>query len=913
VTTGDQPSPVTPEPGAAGPDSDTRVLHLREFGSVSGAPAPAADAQRAPTRIGPYRILRQLGRGGMGTVFLAEPAASCPVPMGRLVALKILHRADPEERRRFEREAAYLQSLRHPGIVRVLDAGEHEGQPYLAMQLIEGKRLDDLVLKGPMPERQAADLVVQALEALHVAHLAGILHRDIKPGNIMLDRAGTVRILDFGLASQVDRESRLTRTGNVVGTPAYMSPEQASGQRDAVTRRSDVYSMGACLYELVTAFQPYTADNSVAVLRRIIDEPLAAPSQLRPGLSRDLETVILVSMAKDPRDRYPNAEAMAADLRRFLEGRTVRARRVSRLTLLSRSCWRHRRMIALGSLAGFLAVSSMILAVVHTMKMQARRAAEQLALEEQVKASEWTEVPTVRGAIERASMKLPVATLGKGVLVRPLTEDHPVMGPVRLRATVVFEAPEASVQLFIHDIDVGDGYGLRLDCAADGALMTLTRENRELKKRTLKLRHDHHEPWQIQIEYDNQCVSAWINEEPPLRCFELVPLDGPEYVNACVAFNPDAVVVRNLRLERRPAPANPLADADQARFSKRYTQAISAYRDFLKDNPDSPLARDARFRIALCRELAGNIAGNHEAALQDFLTLAQDAKSDPQYTLQATFHAWRLSLNDPRHYDLADQLFERVRHDYELDALLSYIDDDTRKDLVQKYIDRGNTMGSIDPKRAQRLFATAAELATFLRMAQEVGLSRTREADMLVALGKYDEAQAILNTTMIDQQSQTEWRLKAYLKAAEVCRLRDDAQNAASDYLAVMKNAIGKDDLSQWARLWLGDLSLEEKDREHALALWRESPESQSLPGAIMARLVAGTGPMPETTDAFFANDIEYFIGRLALLAGDAKAYREALKNVVHMGPAYDWPTPLAVHLLSKLGGDEDAVPTPSP
>ena len=157
-------------------------------------------------RIGPYEVIRRIGAGGMGTVYHCKAVESCPIAIGKQVAIKVLRSADDDERKRFERESRYLQSLQHPGIVRVLDTGEDNNRLYLVMPLIDGKRLDDLV--GPqlelLPESKAIEWMVQALEALHVAHLAGILHRDLKPGNMMLDRDGRIKLLDFGLASAPD-------------------------------------------------------------------------------------------------------------------------------------------------------------------------------------------------------------------------------------------------------------------------------------------------------------------------------------------------------------------------------------------------------------------------------------------------------------------------------------------------------------------------------------------------------------------------------------------------------------------------------------------------------------------------------------------------------------------------------------
>ncbi len=893
--------------------SDTQVIHLQEFegndpdGDGDDLKAP----RRAPTQVGPYRIIRQLGRGGMGTVYLAEAAVSCPVPMGRPVAIKVLRRTDPEERRRFEREAAYLQSLRHPGIVRVLDSGEHEGRPFLVMQLIDGKRLDDLVLKGPLSERLAAEYTVQALEALHVAHLAGILHRDIKPGNIMLDEAGVVRILDFGLASHMHHESRLTRTGNVVGTPAYMSPEQASGSRDDVGRRSDVYSMGACLYELLTAFQPFTADNSVAVLRRIIDDPLVPPSQLRPGLSRELETVVMVAMAKDPRDRYATAEAMAEDLRRYLASGRVKAKRLSPGKVFLRSCWRHRRHIAAGSLAAFVALSAAGLGAIQLVKAQ--RAADARNAPPEPPAELWTTEKRIDTPLDAQGSGVHLSVygpLGEGVQLATLP---PVSGSARLTVTAELTATVSRVELFVNDRDVSKGYRLRLDGAEDGDRLVLMREDKVVASRALG-RVARGQPWKLSLEREDAVVTAIVtarlNELPPLRFLDLVPIDGEDASATYVAYAPGSAAVRKVLVERqkRPLMVSALATGDMARQDGHFARAQKEYEAFLRDHPDSPQARDASLRIGLCLEGLKD----DKDALTRFIDVAQANKDDPRYVLVATFHAWGCALRLGR-YEEAERSFDKIRSDYDLDTLVASIPEDTRKELLQDYLDRAEKLAAAEPQRATRLYSTATDLAVYLKVEEKVSQGRTGAGDILVGLGRFEDAKALYFSSATDQHLPVPLRMKAMLKVAEVERLNDLPSSAETAYLVVMNNPTAdQENNSQWARLWLGDLYLEQSDRDRALAVWRASPEALTRPGQAMARLAAGDAQLTATeVDRFYANDIEYFNGRLALMAGDAKRYADALSNVVHMGPAYDWPTPLAKHLLEVMKAAPPIEPPP--
>jgi tetratricopeptide (TPR) repeat protein len=882
--------------------SDTRVIHLEAFGDAdAGIPT---SARLDLNQVGPYRILRPLGRGGMGAVYLAEAAVSCPVPMGKQVAVKILHKSELEERRRFEREAAYMQSLRHPGIVRVLDSGEHDGRPYLVMQYVEGKRVDDLIIKGPMDQRQAADVVVQALEALHVAHLAGILHRDIKPGNIMLDPQGAVKILDFGLASHMHHESRLTRTGNVVGTPAYMSPEQASGNRIDLSKRSDIYSMGACLYELLTGFQPYTADNSVAVLRRIIDDPLVPPSQLRPELARDLETIVIVAMAKDPRDRYATAEGMAADLRRFLAGERIVARPVRPATLFARSCWRHRRAIATGALATFLVASAAVLGVIHLLRTQ--HANDAVVQNAPPVVNEWTTEWQFEGALDAPGSTVRLAPYTPSGTGAQLATLPAVSGPVRLTVTVELTAPVSVVELFVNDRDVDKGYRLRLDGGADDDVLSLMRDGKRVK--TLPLGHiARNQPWKLCLEHEDAYITARLNDLPPMKFLDLVPLEGQEAAATYIAFAPGSSVVRNVLLERQKTGeyVSALREGDGLRQDGRFATAQKRYEEFLRDHPDSPRVRDARLRIALCLEGRND----DEHALARFIEVAQESVDDPRYALVANFHAWACQLRLGQ-YENAERQFESIRSEYNFETLVSSIPEDTLNGLLKDYLDRAQKLAGAEPPRAARLYVTASELAAYLKITDAMSNGRTGAGDVLLSLGRRDEARTLYFGAASDQRLPVHLRMKAMLKVAEVDRLYDLVSSAVAAYTLVVNTPTEGEDYSQWARLWLGDLYLESGERDQAIATWKASTEAVSPPGMIMAKLLEPDASLPVSDNRYFANDYEYFTGRIALLSGDRARYTDCLQSVLRIGPAYDWPTPLAKHLLKKETPDS-SIPEP--
>jgi hypothetical protein len=288
-----------------------------------------ADAE-APPQLGDFRVLREVGRGGMGVVYEAEQLS-----LRRRVALKVLRfggPADPEALARFRREAETVARLHHTNIVPVFAFGCEQGVHYYAMQLIAGRSLAD-VPRGPLPAPAVvAGWGLQAAEALAYAHQRGVVHRDVKPSNLLLDGEGVVWLSDFGLARRAE-ETALTAAGVPLGTPRYMSPEQVAAAQP-VDHRTDVYSLGATLYELVTGRPVFDADNVPQLLAQVREAEPVPPRRLRPEVPRDLETILLKCLAKEPERRYASAQDLADDLRAFREDRPIRARRPS---LLERS------------------------------------------------------------------------------------------------------------------------------------------------------------------------------------------------------------------------------------------------------------------------------------------------------------------------------------------------------------------------------------------------------------------------------------------------------------------------------------------------------------------------------------------------------------------------------------------------
>ncbi len=285
--------------------------------AASSAPLPRKTPAALPEQFGRYRIVRQLGRGGMGTVYLAHDTQ-----LDRLVALKVPHFVadDPTALERFYREARVAATLDHPNLCPIHDVGQYEGVHYLTMPYIEGEPLSaSLAASSPAPQRQIAALVRQLALALEEAHRRGVIHRDLKPSNIMMNRRGEPVVMDFGLARQTDSgDVRLTQSGAIVGTPAYMPPEQVDGAATLLGPTCDVYSLGVILYELLTGRLPFQGGTTQVLCQILRDEP-RPPSAYRPDLDPRLEAICCKAMAKRINERYRSMADLVAALEQFLQ------------------------------------------------------------------------------------------------------------------------------------------------------------------------------------------------------------------------------------------------------------------------------------------------------------------------------------------------------------------------------------------------------------------------------------------------------------------------------------------------------------------------------------------------------------------------------------------------------------------
>src|SRR5947199_339850 len=333
------------EEAVAGVDSSAVAAYSAEAAAKAGS-AKVDDPDRVdkPVRaanrserfaavlgeLGDYELLEEVGRGGQGVVFRARQKS-----LNRTVALKVISLgqwASKAHLKRFRLEAEAAARLEHPGIVPIHEVGERGGSCYFSMKFVEGGQLDEIVRREPMPIRRAAELVAKMARTVHYAHDHGILHRDIKPGNILLDAKGEPHLTDFGLARLVESESSVTQTLEVLGTPSYMAPEQAVGNNTQLTSATDVYGLGAVLYQLLTGHPPFAGGTSYETIKLLLDTEPRQPRLLNSKISRDLSTICLKCLEKDSQRRYPSALALAEDIERSLKHEPIQARRAGVFT-----------------------------------------------------------------------------------------------------------------------------------------------------------------------------------------------------------------------------------------------------------------------------------------------------------------------------------------------------------------------------------------------------------------------------------------------------------------------------------------------------------------------------------------------------------------------------------------------------
>jgi serine/threonine-protein kinase len=389
-----------------------------------------SEVREAPgegSQIPGYRILGVLGRGGMGLVYKAHHLA-----LDRTVALKVIlggELAGDEPKARFLTEAQAVANVLHPNIVQIYDVGQTQELPYISLEYVDGGSLDQKVFRQPQDPRWSAALVDTIALAMHVAHRKGVIHRDLKPSNVLLTQDGAPKITDFGLAKRLESDSDHTRTGAIMGTPSYMAPEQAWGRNAEVGPQSDQYSIGAILYFLLTGSPPFQGTSVIETLEQVRTREPVRPSELQPKLHKDLETICLKCLEKEPAKRYASCEALALDLERYLRGDTILARPVSARERLWRLAQRNKKVAALTTSILILLVAVAVIATTYATILSRKNEALRIANEREKDARQEAET-SAKEAFQQNSIALH-ALRSLGRLIFDELKDIPGAQPVR--------------------------------------------------------------------------------------------------------------------------------------------------------------------------------------------------------------------------------------------------------------------------------------------------------------------------------------------------------------------------------------------------------------------------------------------------------------------------------------------------
>lgn len=341
-----------------GPANQTGVCSSCLFGeqtvvSPEFIPSESEQSINSPKYLKNYKIIETIARGGMGVVYLAEQT-----DLKRMVAIKMILKGDEassEELKRFQSEAKSVASLSHPNIIDVYEIGEESGHHFFSMEYVDGGNLTDLCKEGPLDGKKAANLILKVAKAIHYAHENGIIHRDLKPQNILLSSGEQIpKVADFGIAKNLEQMSLLTNPGTVMGSPSFMSPEQATGDWTNLKPQSDIYSIGAVLYYLITGRAPFKASSPAETMRQVLYSDPASPDLLNPDLDKDLNTICLKCLEKKPEHRYQSAQELAQDLLRYTEGKTIHAKPSSQTEKFAK--WAKRNPLSSGLAVGLVVV-----------------------------------------------------------------------------------------------------------------------------------------------------------------------------------------------------------------------------------------------------------------------------------------------------------------------------------------------------------------------------------------------------------------------------------------------------------------------------------------------------------------------------------------------------------------------------
>ncbi|HOB53608.1 MAG TPA: protein kinase [Acidobacteriota bacterium] len=592
---GDGADPADGHP-AVPPSSRSAASTTAEMGPEGFTP------RQLPEHVGPYDIQAELGRGGMGVVYRAwQPS------LKRTVALKVMlagEFAGEHAVRRFIREAEAAARLRHPHIVSILDLGEQDGKPYFTMAYIEGQTLEQAIRAHAVSLADGVAIVAKVAGAVAHAHANGVIHRDLKPANILLDGGGEPHVTDFGLAAQAREASSITGTGAVLGTPLYMAPEQVAGARHLVDERTDVYSLGATLYHVLTGCSPFPEEAAAPVLFSVLTREPKPPRAIRPDIPRDLELICLTAMAKERDRRYASMNDFRDDLERCQRGEAIRARPASLFYRLGKRLRRNRAVTVLS----VLLVAVLTAAAGWTWFQQARTwfGWEEVFRDEFARTGLGPDYRPDAGAWSVADGEL----RGSGTGYVDISLVRPFAGNVRLAfdARVLPGSPKREIAVFLDGPDE-DRSGYYFGFGGDYATTAIDRAGLEVRlARSPAVEAGRR--YEMVVTRKGNRVEIAADGEVLADYLDPFPLDPSAMTRLRFGTYDGGLAVDNLRVYQESVPEMLTATAVGDRLFERgqLAAARQEYEHIARDHAGKAIAGEALFKAGLCRLLEGDYA-----------------------------------------------------------------------------------------------------------------------------------------------------------------------------------------------------------------------------------------------------------------------------------------------------------------
>ncbi|MFH1708675.1 MAG: serine/threonine-protein kinase [Planctomycetota bacterium] len=861
--------------------------------------APSGPGPRDPIPLieafSDFAIEGEIGRGGMGIIYKARDKRR-----NTLVAIKLLvarHNTYEEDLKRFQREAKFTIQLDHPNIIRTHSIGVVQGNYFIITDFLEGTDLQRRMLAAPLTTMEVCTFTLAIAQGLQYAHTRGILHRDLKPANVMITTGGGVKILDFGLAKQVDAGTRLTLTGTVLGTPAYMSPEQAAGEED-LTPASDIWGLGVVLYEMLAGHTLHQADSPIQMLRKVIEKEPRPIRRFCPDIPRNLETIVGTCLEREARHRYQSAEDLVRDLRAFLDNRPIGARPRPAIARWFDRVKRHRRAIAI---AGIMAVNFILALVIIELRHLVAQRRLEARIQTEEAAAAWTRVledrfeATAPGAWYTRSpgwAREKLAITGSTPLDLPLRGDHFTL----LRAGIMVTGTGLTYSAgYDPMLKAGVRVVLRVEREATPETLPAIEVylDEVLVARSTRLRLLPDRYYELLVKVEESRVTVMIDGLTAVFFNGITPME-----TTTVPFRlvPDGLAVHlsSLTLFRRKQAPRSIS-GDTYFSEKMFAKARQYYTKVAEDHPGLDTAREARFKTGLCHE----IEGDHAAAAALFRTFTS---ADGIWYPRALCHLW-LCLILQEDMTGADLIRARFCENYTLNDLLTQVPFQTLQSIFTHYLKAAET--TADPAQAAILLARAADTAAYLGLDDEAFDTRTRIADLYLARGEYERAKAELRQAQADHPGLTAKRAWNQLRIAEACRLSGDLAGTEREYHKVLLRFPDETAQRAWALLWLAELALATGQVEKARDGLAAMPPGQVLP-LQGAAILLDNAPLPDLAaiNPYFRNDLLYFKAVALAGAHQDEESREMLRQALLAGRANDWPNEL---IRRRLAGETPA------